>query len=526
MTGWARSPTAGLAGRAALALVAGGLVGCSLPPFGPWFLGPIGLGVAAWTIRGSRWRARAFTGLLVGVGQFTIGCVWALEFTGLGYVVLVAFESAFIAIALAVVPSGRGRLLAFAGSLTILEWARDHWPFGGLPIGSAAIGQAGGPLAGLARIGGPLAVGAAVALAGAGLAAVAGGAWPRRATLRHLTLGPVLAGLAALGAVALGAGLAGFAPDGGPGRAEISVAIAQGGGRRGIGSLAVPAGHVFAATQRASSRVRPPVDLVVWPEDAVPLAGPLTGSARAGQIANLARRLHTTVLAGVTSPVGRRRFLNEIVAWGPSGRIVGTVEKAHPVPFGEYVPLRGFFSRIASLSGVPRDVIVGHNDGELTTPAGKVAVLNSFETFFADRARSGVRAGGELLVVETNTASYATDAIPAAELAASRLQAIAEGRTLVQAATTGYSAVVDPDGNVVVRSRLGTPDLLQAQVAFRTGMTLYARFGDWPVLAAAAAALAGGWALQLGTVGRRGAHVVARRRHRHRHRRGGVPRPA
>jgi hypothetical protein len=45
-------------------------------------------------------------------------------------------------------------------------------------------------------------------------------------------------------------------------------------------------------------------------------------------------------------------------------------------------------------------------------------------------------------------------------------------------------------------------------------MTLYARFGDWPVLAAAALALAGGWALQLNTVGRRGAHVAARHRRR------------
>jgi hypothetical protein len=53
-------------------------------------------------------------------------------------------------------------------------------------------------------------------------------------------------------------------------------------------------------------------------------------------------------------------------------------------------------------------------------------------------------------------------------------------------------------------------------------MTLYARFGDWPVLAAAALALAGGWALQLSTVGRRGAHMATRRRHR----RGGVARAA
>jgi apolipoprotein N-acyltransferase len=498
-------------GRAALALVAGGLIGCSLPPFGPWFLAPAGLAIGAGLIRGRSVRGRLSTGFLVGLGQFAIGCVWAFEFTGLGYAVLVAFEALFVAVALAAVPPGRGRLVAFAGSLTILEWARDHWPFGGLPIGSAAIGQAGGPLSGLARVGGPLLLVAAVALIGAGLA-TAGTPLPLRPASRHLALGPPAAGLTALALVALGAGLASLAPRGGPPRAAVDVAIVQGGGRRGLGSLEVPAGRVFAASWRVSSRVTPPVGLVVWPEDAVPLPGRIVRSQRAERLAGLALRLHATVLAGVTVPVGASRFLNELVAWGPSGRIIGTVEKAHPVPFGEYVPLRSIFSRVASLAGVPRDVIAGRNDGELMTPTGRLALLNSFEAFFADRASSGVRAGGELLVVETNTASYSTDVIPAEELAASRLQAVAEGRDLVQAATTGYSAVIDPDGTVTMRSRLGPADLLRATVALRTGMTLYARFGDGPVLAAAAAALAIGWALQLGTAGREGTHRVARRR--------------
>lgn len=108
-----------------------------------------------------------------------------------------------------------------------------------------------------------------------------------------------------------------------------------------------------------------------------------------------------------------------------------------------------------------------------------------------------MRAGGELLVVETNTASYATDVIPAEELAASRIQAVALGRDLVQSATTGYSAVVTPAGVVAAQSRLGSPDLLRARVALRTGATPYARFGDWLVLAIAATALVAGWALQL-----------------------------
>ena len=137
-------------------------------------------------------------------------------------------------------------------------------------------------------------------------------------------------------------------------------------------------------------------------------------------------------------------------------------------------------------------------------------VLNSFEDFFADRARSGVRAGGELLVVETNTASYATDVIPAEELAASRIQAVAFGRDLVQSATTGYSAFVTPTGVVSAQSRLGAPDLLRARVALRTGARLTVRVGDW-LFAIAAAALVAGWALQLGG-GRPGGGSARRQR--------------
>lgn len=496
--------TAWSAGRATLALLAGGLVACSLTPFGPWYLAPLGLAVAAGTIAGRSARERAITGLLVGIGQFSVGCVWALEFTGFGYVALVGCESLFVAVAFALVPPGRGRLIAFAGALTLAEWARDHWPFGGLPLGGVALGQVAGPLAGLARVGGPLALLAAAAAAAAGAAAVGAAAWARLAPRRRSTGRGALAGLAAIGLVALASGLAGLAPDGGPPRAVVTVAVIQGGGRRGVGSLDVPASRVFAATWRVTSRVQRPVDLVVWPEDAVALARPLAGSAEADRLATLARRLDATVLAGVTSLVGPTRFRNEIAAWGPSGRIIGSIEKDHPVPFGEYVPLRSLLSRIASFTAVPKDVIVGANDGELTTPVGPVAILNSFEAFFPDRARSGVRAGGELLIVATNTASYATDVVPAAELAASRQQAIAEGRDLVQSATTGYSAVISPDGTVTRLSGLGTPDVLRATVALRTGATLYQRFGDLPVLVAAALALALGWAVGRGAKSRLG----------------------
>ena len=485
--------------RLAIPLVGGGVIACSLPPIGPWFLAPVGLG-ALFLISEDRSAAcRARIGALVGIGQFSIGCAFALEFTGLGYVVLVGFESVLVALTCVAIPPRRARLAGFVGAVTLLEWVRYTWPFGGMPLGGITLSQSGGPFADVARIGGPLVVAAAAATLGAGFGSLGGAVL---ATTRHQpnTRSYVWGAIAivASGIVAVAGAVTG---DGGRAVRFASIAIVQGGGRRGVTSLEVPPTRSFGATAAVIRRVRGPIDLVVCPEDALALDGPLSGSRKAALFASFARRLHATLLAGVTIPVDRTRFLNEIVAFGPNGAVIGRIEKVHPVPFGEYVPLRSLVEKIANLNSVPRDVIVGHNNGALSTPAGRLAILNSYEAFFTGRGRNSVRAGAEILVVETNTSSYATSQAPAMELAASRLQAIAEGRTLVQAATTGYSAVISPDGSIEISSRLGRPSLISARVALRSGETLYDRLGDAWVVVVALVALSLAWSVEV--VGRR-----------------------
>ena len=72
--------------------------------------------------------------------------------------------------------------------------------------------------------------------------------------------------------------------------------------------------------------------------------------------------------------------------------------------------------------------------------------------------------------------------VPAQEIAASRLQAISEGRDLVQGSPTGYSAVIDSGGRVLDRSSLGRRQVLVDDVHLRSGRTIYERLGDLPIL--------------------------------------------
>jgi apolipoprotein N-acyltransferase len=242
---------------------------------------------------------------------------------------------------------------------------------------------------------------------------------------------------------------------------------------------------------------QPHPDLVVWPEDVVALDHPLAGSSEAATLSRLAERLRTTLLVGVTEPASATTFRNEVVAWGPRGNIVGVFEKVHRVPFGEYVPFRSFFAHFADLTGVPTDAVPGDGTGLMRTPAGPLGLMVSFEIFYAGRSRGSVRAGAELLTVPTNTSSYSTAQVPAQELAAAVVQTVETGRDLVQAAPTGFTAVVTQRGVVVTRSVLGKRQAIFASVALRRGMTPYDHWGDLPVLLLSACALAGGWARQL-----------------------------
>jgi apolipoprotein N-acyltransferase len=239
-----------------------------------------------------------------------------------------------------------------------------------------------------------------------------------------------------------------------------------------------------------------PPSLVLWPEDVIALTGPLRGSPQDAIMATTARRLHTTLIAGVTEPASPTTFRNEIVVWAPDGRIVGTFEKVHRVPFGEYVPYRSFISHFADLSEVTTDAVPGHGTGLLRTPAGPLGTLVSFEVFYANRSRTSVRAGAELLIVPTNTSSYATAQVPTQEVAADVVQAVETGRAVVQAAPTGYSTVIDQRGRVLERSVLGRGELLTATVPLRRGFTPYDHLGDLPFLLLAGVGLGAAWAHQ------------------------------
>ena len=234
------------------------------------------------------------------------------------------------------------------------------------------------------------------------------------------------------------------------------------------------------------------VDLVVWPENSTGgLFEPEGNLDVRAAIAAEATRLEAYFLVSGTRSVSADEFLNVNMMYDPAGRKIGEYAKRHPVPFGEYVPLRDLLDFIPQLDEVPRDMARGEQAVVFSLPQGVVGTVISFEGAFPRRLRSEVNAGAEVLIVATNESTWGMSEAADQFIGLTRVNAAAFGQDLVHAAITGKSVLIGADGSLSETTGLLTSEILFGEVNMRTaGRTLYARFGDWLLFVAMAAAVA------------------------------------
>ena len=234
------------------------------------------------------------------------------------------------------------------------------------------------------------------------------------------------------------------------------------------------------------------VDLVVWPENSTGgLFEPEGNLDVRAAIAAEATRLEAYFLVSGTRSVSADEFLNVNMMYDPAGRKIGEYAKRHPVPFGEYVPLRDLLDFIPQLDEVPRDMARGEQAVVFSLPQGVVGTVISFEGAFPRRLRSEVNAGAEVLIIATNESTWGMSEAADQFIGLTRVNAAAFGQDLVHAAITGKSVLIGADGSLSETTGLLTREILFGEVNMRTaGRTLYARFGDWLLFVAMAAAVA------------------------------------
>ena len=466
------------------AVIAGLCLAASVPPWGWWPLAFLGIAMWDRLLRNAKPRARIVRSAVFAAAWFTPSMLWMVDLTAPGYVIAIVVFSLYVGVAGLAVP-GRStspwvRWLALPAAFTLAEAARCTFPFGGVPLATTAMGQASAPLGQIARV--LCAVGVTFAVAVIGIALSA--AWERR----HIVAATALAGVVALWLVAI------VAPTGHDIR-TINAAVVQGGGPQGTRASETDPRDVFDRHVEATSLVTTPVDLVVWPENVVAVDSLLATTRENAELSALAKDLNTTLVAGITEVLDSSSFANASIVYLPDGSTGGRYDKVRRVPFGEFVPLRGLIESVAgSNTGIPvRDARAGTEPAIVRTPAGDLALAISWEIFFTNRGRDGVLHGGQILLNPTNGSSYWLTQVQTQQVASSQLRAIETGRWVLQAAPTGFSAIVNPSGNVLKRTSISEQVVLQQDVMLRSGDTIATVIGPMPVIWLSGILLALSW---------------------------------
>ncbi len=491
--------------RYGLAFVLGALLAGALPPFDLTPLVVVAFPGLLWLDEGSAgpW-ASARLGYVFGSGFFVAGLYWiaaalfvdidrfwwALPFAVLGLPALMAFYPAaalgmtsLAAVRLRLPPGAR--ICLFAVLWSAAEWARGHW-LTGLPWNLVGYVWSGGFPGAIAMLQSVAWVGiyglSFITVLAASLPALLGTpsllamSQARRAApalgAALLILVPAAAGairLALLPPASTTTWLRLVQPSI-PETLKWDPAAAEANFHRLIELSSGPVEHKLAA--------------ILWPEAATPFLLGRDGPHRAA-IAAVAPKGGYVIAGALRAnppPGPPTQIWNSIEAIDSAGMIRARYDKAHLVPFGEYVPFRDVLP-FAKITPGSIDLSAGPGPQTIALPGlPAFSPIICYEAIFPGRVVDEQARPAWILNV-TNDAWYGRSSGPYQHFAIARTRAIEEGLPLVRVANNGISGVIDPIGRIVART--GLNDITYADVALPKALspTPYAAAGDWIFLA-------------------------------------------
>ena len=230
---------------------------------------------------------------------------------------------------------------------------------------------------------------------------------------------------------------------------------------------------------KAPARTSPKI--VVWPEAAPPFlitAAP-ESLEQIGALTPDNRILMTGTVRAQAKADGGFTYFNSFFVFSHGGKLIGTYDKSHLVPFGEYLPL----PRVLHALGLSKLIEMPDGFGEGPGPrtleipgAPKTDPLICYEIIFPGAVIGKGRPGW--IVNVTDDSWFGPSTGPYQHLLMARERAIEEGLPVVRDANTGISAVIDPLGRVEAHLALGQMGFLDADLPRALPATLYVRLRD------------------------------------------------
>ena len=462
-----------------IALFLGAASAFAFEPFALWPLMPLAFaGLCELVARAPNLRRALLLGWGFAVGQFCVGLNWiATAFTfqaampaWLGWIAVVLL-SFYLAAFMMLAPGlawkfGRERrlalVLALAGGWALCEYLRGTMftGFAWNPVGVALIDTG---LLGAARIIGTYGLSALTVLAGGAAWLAFRGGW--RSAVPPLAL-MTFATLAAVSAETTQA------------KRNVPIRIVQPNigqadkWREGFDEVA--ARRLASLSQRPYPRDQGPAAILFWPEAAVtePLsderraAAPYIDNERARAVRNLAPG--AILVTGGLGLNARDGFAidgatNSVFVLDHGGRLKGRYDKAHLVPYGEYLPMRPILAAIGLSRLAPGDLDFADGPGPRTIDVagvGRMGLQICYEIIFSGQVVDR-RNRPTFLFNPSNDAWFGAWG-PPQHLAQARLRAAEEGLPVIRSTPTGISALIDARGRLLQSIALGSAGIIDA----------------------------------------------------------------
>lgn len=231
-------------------------------------------------------------------------------------------------------------------------------------------------------------------------------------------------------------------------------------------------GKLYEMSEKSQDR-----DIVLWPENALP--GWIDDPQYSMYMDAIAKKFRSNHIVGSVSRGDGKRVAAFLIT--PQGE-EGDYHKRVLVPFGEYVPMRGFLGKYIGTIGMLGEFVPGNFRQNFMRIKGlNIAPTICYESIFPFLYSSDAERGADMFVNITNDGWYLDTSAPYQHLAALAFRAVETRRPILRAANNGISAYISSNGVIEKMLPLDQEGVLEVDMSVHSGQppSVYARYGNF-----------------------------------------------